>query len=78
MGLKQFLKFFMDSESNVDYVIIKSDKGVLFNFEGAKGNQADRKGLRIDLKTLLREEEADNLNIIYAGIEDNTLFVRVE
>lgn len=80
MELKQFMKFFADSNSNVDYVYIRSEgKDVLFEFEGAKGNRSSEGGVYVPKQSLMRSEEADNLQVVFAGItDDGKLFINVE
>lgn len=81
MNLKQFMKFFMDSNSNADYLYVRSEgKDVLLEFEGAKGNKSSsNNGLYVSKQSLMRSEEAENLNVVYAGItDDGNLFINVE
>ena len=80
MNLKQFMKFFMDSNSNVDYLYVRSEgKDVLLEFEGAKGNRSSNNGVYVSKQSLMRSEEAENLNVVYAGItDDGNLFINVE
>lgn len=80
MNLKQFIKFFTDSNSNVDYLYVRSEgKDVLLEFEGAKGNKSSEGGVYVSKQSLMRSEEADILEVIYAGItDDGKLFITVE
>lgn len=78
MELKSFLKYFADSNSNVTDVIIKSEgKDILFAFEGAKGNRS-RNGMVVPKQALLRSDGVEDLEVVYAGIEDGKLFLVVE
>ena len=80
MNLKQFMKFFANSDSNVDYVYIRSEgKDVLMEFEGAKGNKSREGGVFVSKQDIQRSEEADNLEVVFAGItDDGKLFINVE